>query len=263
MMVSKSQKLGILSLPLLAGLAVVFGLFGIAASLVFQSVLLEVVLNLFLILPVSLIVARISAKSFLSTGSVNVLLLGTAVLVFGVMAVLGGLVSGIGVEEGIAVYVLGAFAAASLHAVSALLTYRGSPRREIGLKLRVLASYTGATAFALVMSYIAVVSEIVDRVGISGTLEQRVLILGTTLLFFVSAVFFSRVYLRSHSPVIFWYSLALATTTIAFIAFSGTRINGDMATWTGIGGLSIASVYFLRSVLAVPSVPSPAKNSMR
>src|SRR5690242_19917243 len=138
MTVSNSQKIGILSLPLLAGLAVVFGLFGIATTLVFQSVLLEVALNVFLILPVSLIVARISAKSFFLTGSVNVLLLGTAVLVFGVMAVLGGFVSGIGVEEGIAVYVLGAFAAASLHATSALLTYRGSPRRETGLKLRVL-----------------------------------------------------------------------------------------------------------------------------
>jgi hypothetical protein len=262
MTVSNSQRVGILSLPLLAGLAVIFGLLGIAGSLVFRSVLLEVVLNLFLILPVSLIVARISAKSFLLTGSVNILLLGTAVLVFGVMAVLGGFVSSIGVEEGIAVYTLGAFAAASLHATSASLTYRGSPRRETRLKLRVLTSYIGATIFALLISSLAVVSEVLDKFGITGTLEQRVLILGTTLLFFVSAAFFSRVYLRSHSPVIFWYSLALATTTVAFMAFSATRINGDMATWTGIGGLSIASVYFLRSVVAAPSASSSAKSSI-
>ncbi len=97
------RKLGIAPLPIAAILTLAFAVFGIGEELIYQSVLLEVLLNIFLVLAVSIIVARVSVKSFLSTGSVNVLLLGTAVLAFGTMATLGGAVSSIDVNKGIAV----------------------------------------------------------------------------------------------------------------------------------------------------------------
>src|SRR6266567_3948701 len=101
------RKLGIAPLPIAAILTLAFAVFGIGEELIYQSVLLEVLLNVFLVLAVSIIVARVSVKSFLSTGSVNVLLLGTAVLAFGTMATLGGAVSSIDVNKGIAVYSFG------------------------------------------------------------------------------------------------------------------------------------------------------------
>jgi hypothetical protein len=131
-MVSASKKLGIISIPVIGTPRVAFGLFGLAAGMIFQSVFLETVLNIGLILSVSLVVARISA------------------------------------------------------------------------------------------------------------------------MLLASAFFFSRVYSRSHSPILYWYSLALATTSFAFFAFFATLDNGDLATWTETGGLCLASIYSLKSVLAAP-----------
>ena len=141
MMVSKTQKLGIVSIPVLATLAATFGVFGIAAGLIFESVLLETILNIGVILSVSVVVARISAKSFLQTGSTNVLLLGLAVFEFGFSATLGGFVSSISVAEGIAMYEMGALTSAGLHVAGGVLTYRGSPQRTTRLGLRVGISY--------------------------------------------------------------------------------------------------------------------------
>src|SRR5438309_11993419 len=114
-MVSKTQKLGVVSIPVLATLAATFGVFGIAAGLIFESVLLETILNIGVIRSASVVVARISAKSFLQTGSSNVVLVCLAVFVFGFSATLGGFVSSISVSEGIARYERGALLCASLH----------------------------------------------------------------------------------------------------------------------------------------------------
>jgi hypothetical protein len=82
-MISASRKLGIASVPAIGGLAVAFGLFRLAAGIEWESVTVETVLTIGLFLPVSLVVARISARSFLATGSSNLLLLGLAVFEFG------------------------------------------------------------------------------------------------------------------------------------------------------------------------------------
>src|SRR5437879_12681678 len=106
-MVSRTQKLGVVSIPVLATLAATFGVFGIAAGLIFESVLLETILNIGVILSVSVVVASISAKGFLQTGSTNVLLLGLAVFDFGFSPTLGAFVSGISGSGELAMYGLG------------------------------------------------------------------------------------------------------------------------------------------------------------
>src|SRR2546430_17071372 len=113
-MVSRTQKLGVVSIPVLATLAATFGVFGIAAGLIFESVLLETILNIGVILSVSVVAARIWAKSFLQTGSTNVLLLGLAVFEFGFSPTLGGFVSSIRVSDGLAMIAVGALRSAAL-----------------------------------------------------------------------------------------------------------------------------------------------------
>src|SRR2546428_8918771 len=154
-MVSRTQKLGVVSIPVLATLAATFGVFGIAAGLIFESVLLETILNIGVILSVSLVVARISTKSFLQTGYTNILLLGLAVFEFGFSATLGGFVSSINVSEGIVMYILGALTAACLHFASGLLTYYGSPQRTTRLGLRVGISYTATIVFVSILAILA------------------------------------------------------------------------------------------------------------
>jgi hypothetical protein len=259
-MVSKTQKLGVVSIPVLATLSATFGVFGIAAGLIFESVLLETILNIGVILSVSVVVARISAKSFLQTGSTNVLILGLAVFEFGFSATLGGFVSSVSVAEGIAMYEMGALTSASLHFASGILTYRGGPQRTTRLRLRVVVSYTATVIFVSVLSLLALGIPSISILAETGSIYQRTVLSMTVAMLLASAYFFSRVYSRSHSPIVYWYSLGLATTSFSFLAFFLTRANGDLATWTGIGGLCLGSVYFLLSVLAAPK-PLGARKS--
>ncbi len=253
------RRLGIAPLPVAAILTLAFAVFGIGEELIYQSVLLEVLLNVFLVLAISIVVARISVKSFLSTGSVNVLLLGTAVLAFGTMATLGGAVSNIDVNKGIAVYSFGALTAGSLHLASAILTYRGSPRRATRLKLRAGACYIGTIVFLTTLSVLAIESILPASFGEPGSIAQRAAAATTASLLTISAILFSRVYLRSHNPIIYWYSLALWATAVGFLSFFATNGNGDLLLWTGIASVCIGSVYFLFSILAVPNLRSGRK----
>jgi hypothetical protein len=253
------RKLGVAPLPVAAILTFAFAVFGIGEELIYQSVLLEFSINVFLILAVSIIVARISVKSFFSTGSVNVLLLGTAVLAFGTMATLAGAVSSIDVKEGIAVYAIGALTAGGLHLSSAILTYRGSPRRTGLLRLRAGACYIGTIAFLATLSILAIESILPASFGEIGSFAQRAAAATTVSLFVVSAILFSSVYLRSHNPILYWYSLALWATAVGFLSFFATKGNGDPLLWTGIASVCVGSVYFLFSILAVPSLRSDNK----
>jgi hypothetical protein len=246
------RKLGVAPLPVAAALTLAFAVFGIGEEMIYQSVLLEVLLNVFLILAISIVVARISVKSFLSTGSVNVLLLGTAVLAFGTMATLGGAVSSIDVNKGIAVYGFGATTAGGLHVASAILTYRGGPKRTRRLKLRAGACYFGTIAFLTILSVLAIESIIPASFGEPGSITQRGAAATSVVLFTISATLFTRVYLRSHNPILYWYSLALWATAVGFLSFFATNGNGDPLLWTGIASVCIGSIYFLFSILAVP-----------
>ena len=256
MIISTSQKLGVVSIPLIGTLALAFGLFGLAAWIEYDSVLLKAVLNIFVIFSVSLVVARVSTKSFLITGSSNVLLLGLAVFEFGFVATVGGFVSSINVTDGIAMYVIGALVSSSLHLASAILTYHGSPIRTRRLGLRIWFSYVATILFVFLLAFLTLNTPALTIVGQFGSLAQRIAVATIVALLLASAFYFFRVYSRSHSPILYWYSLALTTTSFAFIAFFTTQNNGDLATWTGIGGLCLASVYFLKSVLAAPKIVS-------
>src|SRR6266568_1795741 len=195
------RKLGVAPLPVAAILALGFGVFGIGEELIYPSVLLEVILNVFLILAISVVVARISVKSFFSTGSLNVLLLGTAVLAFGTMA------------------------------------------------------------FLTTLSVLAIESILPASFGEPGSIIQRASAATTVLLFTISAILFSRVYLRSHNPILYWYSLALWATAVGFLSFFATKGNGDPLLWTGIASICVGSVYFLVSILVVPNLRSGRKPS--
>ena len=256
---SSLRRIGIAPLPLGAILTLAFALFGVGEAMTYQSVLLELLLSLFLILGVAVVVARISLKSFFATGSVNVLLLGTAVLAFGTMATLGGAVSSIDVSEGIAVYSMGALTAGGLHLASAILTYRGSPRRSSRLRLRAGACYIGVIGFLSILSLLVIESVIPVSFGQAGSLAQRGSAATTVILLAASAVLFTRVYLRSHNSILYWYSLALWATAVGFLAFFATKGNGDLLLWTGIGSICVGSLYFLFSLLSVPRLETGAK----
>jgi hypothetical protein len=164
----------------------------------------------------------------------------------------GGFVSSISVTKGVSVYIAGVFASACLHLTSGILTYRGSPRMTNLLRLRAGISYLATILFAVTLSVLALETPVLSSIEQSRAIVQLSLLGAIVVMLLLSAFFFWRVYLRSHSRILYWYSLALATNSSAFVLFFLSRNNGDLATWTGIGGICLGSIYFLFSVLAAP-----------
>jgi hypothetical protein len=242
---SVPRKLGLSTPPVLAALAAALGLFGVGQGLRFYPIFLISAIGA-AILVISLIVAWVSAKSFLQTGSVNILFLGVAVLAFGTMSILGGLVSTVNSSDGAIVYLMGLIAAGTLHLVSGGLTLYGSPRRKNRLGIQIGTAY--ALTFAVLITLSAWSAQ--SNISRSISLPSNIVLGCTALLFLVSSLLFFKVYLRSHSPTLFWYTLALATTAFAFVALLFSRNAGDLVSWTGIGGVLLGSAYFLTSVVA-------------
>jgi hypothetical protein len=254
--ISVSQKLGFVSVPVIGVLAIVFGVLDLDGGVTFQSSVTEAAIGVGAILSSAVIVARISAKSFLATGSSNLLLLGIAVFEFGLSSTIGGFIRNYSLGAGLQIYVLGAFVSACLHVASGILTFKGSPRVMTRRTFPVWFSYIGTVCFVLLLSILALDSTLFSDVGQIGALTQRMLIGSVVAMLLLSGFFFFRVYLRSRSPILYWYSLALVTVAFAFVAFFTTQVEGDLALWTGLGGLCLASLYFLKSVF----VSSPRKD---
>jgi len=248
---SLQRKLGLSTPPILAGFAAILGLFEIGNGISFYPILLISIVGA-LILVISLLVAWVSARSFLATGSVNMLFLGVAVLAFGSMSILGGLVSTVNPGDGSVVYLVGLLAAGTLHLVSAGLTFYGSPRRKNRLGIQV------GTAYAITFFILITLSawSVQSNVSRSISLPANPVLGSTALLFLFSSLLFFKVYMRSHSPTLFWYSLALATTAFAFVALLFSKNAGDLVSWTGIGGVLLGSVYFLTSVVTTRKTSS-------
>jgi hypothetical protein len=240
------RKLGLATPPIFVVLAAL-SVIGFGAGLTFYPFLLISAIGLS-ILVISMVVVWVSAKSFLLTGSLNLLFLGLAVFLFGFMSILGGLVSGINSTAGSLVYLLGLVMAGILHLVSGVLTYVGSPLRKSRLRLRTGISYSLAVLFMVIFSVWAIESSIPQ---FSAT-TLKIVVASTASLFLAAAFMFSRVYSRSHSSTLFWYTLALATTAFAFVALLFAQNTGDLGTWTGIGGVLLGCFYFLISVVATP-----------
>jgi hypothetical protein len=240
------RKLGVATPPIFIVLAAL-SIIGFGSGPTFYPFLLISVIGLS-ILVISMMIVWVSAKSFLLTGSLNLLFLGLAVFVFGFMSILGELVSDINSTAGTLVYLLGLVMAGILHLVSGVLTYVGSPLRKSRLRLRTGTAYSLAVLFMVIFSVWAIESNIPK---FSGT-TLKIVVASTASLFLGAAFMFSRVYSHSHSSTLFWYTLALATTSFAFVALLFAQNTGDLGTWTGIGGVLLGSFYFLISVIATP-----------
>jgi hypothetical protein len=248
---SLPRKIGITAPPFLVLFAAVLSVFGFETGRTFYPFALIGAIGV-CILVVSALVAWVSAKSFLLSGSLNLLFLSLAMLTFGTLSILGSLVGEIAPTAGTLVYLVGLLIAGSLHFVSGLLTFVGSPQRKSKLRLRAVVSYGGAITFMGGISVWAIESGFPPV----GQFMTKIIVGSTAVLFLAAAFLFSKVYLSAHSSTLFWYTLGLTTTGVSFVALLSAQNTGDLGTWTGIGGVLLGSLYFLISVIKTPKNPS-------
>jgi len=240
----------------------VFAIIGIIATLaaldirvVFEPPLLLAILNTVLISFIFSIVAYISAKSYLAGGSISILTLGCGVLAFGIANLVAGCLVGSPGGPGVSVTIhnTGALFGAVFHLVSAALISMGltpeGPSK--GGKLAVILAYLGVL-FVMALLTIASLQGLIPPFFIQkvGATPLRQGVLGTAvLLFAISSLLCVRLYSRSKSDSLYWYSLALALIAIGLSAVFLQKAVGSPIGWAGRCAQYAGGMYLVIAVL--------------
>jgi len=204
---------------------------------------------------IAIIVAYLSAKSYLTTGSLSLLLLGSGVLAFGAGNYVVGWLLGApgGAEVGATIHSTGALFGSVFHLVSAasiLAAVTPETVRRLR-KFQVMIAYLGVLAFIAVLTIAVLQGAIppffIYRIGVT-PLRQGVL--GTAVaLFAISSLLFMRSFFKSKSGFLYWYFLGLALIAVGLSALFLQRAVGSPMGWAGRSAQYLGSIYFLIAVL--------------
>jgi PAS domain S-box-containing protein len=200
-------------------------------------------------------VAGIAWRCYATTGRVQVLLLGCAMLVSGMGGVLAAWVRALpdGANLTVTIHNTGALVSAVLHFVAALVLSAGVVS-EIGLARRKswLKLAYGGTALLLALLTAASFKGAIPPFFIQGVgptpLRQQVL--GAAGWLFVFSFFmFMATYFRNHERFLYWYAGGLALTAINLFAVFIQQSVGSPVGWVGRGALYLGGIYFLVSLV--------------
>ncbi len=261
--------LGAVPLPVFIGLIAVFDIIlpgpaQLGSGLRFEPAYLNAVLYTVFISLTSFLVAYISLKSYLQTGSIVLLLLGSAALAWGSTSIAGTWLANIpgGLNAGITIVNTGGLVASIFHATSGSLNST-SASPENGPKVRKslsLFAYVGVLSFVAFFA-VASLEALVPPffvLGVGQTPLRMAVVGSSAALFAVSSFLFGRLCFSSRSKILYWYFLALGVTSVGLVAIFFGRAPGDPISWTGRIAQFLGGVYFLIAVRS--AVPSAHEN---
>ncbi|MCK4721884.1 MAG: hypothetical protein KAT75_01210, partial [Dehalococcoidia bacterium] len=219
--------------------------------LVFEPSLLLPVLNTVFISIMAFLVAYLSARGYLKTGSLNLLFVGTGVLAFGSTNQVAGWLLGApgGIDAFITVGSTGLLFGSVFYLVGAASTLTAVTPEKVSERRRpkVMFAYFGVLIFTAVLT-VAVLVDALPRFfiqGIGPTLfGQEVLGVAVALLA-ISSLLFMRSFFRSKSGFLYWYSLALALIAVGSLAVFLQQAVGSIIGWAGRSAQYLGSIYFL------------------
>jgi PAS domain S-box-containing protein len=252
---SPPLRWSLLPMPVLALLMAVLH-FSAAPATFYDPPWLILTGNTLFIGAVGFAVAGIAWRNYVAAGQIQVLLLGCAMLLFGIGGVLAGVVRGLpdGANINVTIYNTGALAGGVLHAVAALIllaglgSQAGPARRKLWLAL----GYSGAVLFMAALSA-ASFKGVMPPFFLQGAgptpLRQQVL--GSAdLLFVFSFLVFMATYIRNREPFLYWYAGGLALTAISLTGFYIEHAVGSPVGWAGRFAQYLGGIYFLLSLAA-------------
>ena len=248
-------------LPVLAYIVLIAILYtalsrNLAASLVFDPPVLMLVLNTVFLFGISLAVCTVAMRAYLASGSSNILLLGCGVLTLGCAALAGGWVRPLGgtANASVTIHNLCVLLASIVYAMSALLTLLKAEPEQIMEKRQQRVFF--ALAGTLILISIIIAGTLRGAVPLFwaadvGSTPIKHLVLGTAIvLFALTSINTMILYFQTSHYFLYWYSLALALTTIGLIGITVMKAVGDPIGWAGRTAQYLGGVYFLIAALS-------------
>jgi len=251
-----TRRIGVVPVPIFVALIAILDMVlptSVAASVAFNPLLVFATLQTLFLFGTSVVVAYISLKSYLSGGSRTILLLGSGTLAWGFASMVAGWLLGPpgGPNIGVTISNSGALFASMFYIASATTTMRASSSRDSKRrKSKLLLAYSGAVGFLVALTMFALLGATPAFFvpGIGSTVLRQVVVAAGLFLFAVSSILFMRLYRDSRSGILFWYSMALALTTIGLAAFYFGRTVGDPIAWTGRIATYLGGIYSLIAI---------------
>ena len=225
---------------------------------IFDPQYLAFTLQFIFVFCVSILLAIVSARAYLISGSLNILVLGIASIIGGAClmlaqwAVTRTLGSSWTTNQAVTVGNLGILSESFLLFVSAVLLLlpkeRALPR--VSRKFILGSLYVISVGLIAGIALIALSGQFPVLFTNGGSTIWRQYILGISGIFLaISSIMFGWGYIRSASPTLFWYLLGLCSFTISLIGIVFTVKIGELVNWTGRLGLYVSGFFFILAVL--------------
>lgn len=264
---SWSSKANQLGLFIVLGLAFFIGVLFILAyrGPVYEQPILSLVLQVIFVLAIGLIIAFISAKSYLQTGSVNLLLIGDAILISSIASTVAAITLSplltplLTSNEATAIADIGLLFSSLVLLLSAVLTYIGiSSIMATNRKVVLATTFFISLLLVLIISLAADFARLPAFITSSGPTPIRIVVLSiSSLFYFSSALLFGLRFSKAKSQILYWYCLGLILFALALIAGVLTWQLGDVMNWASRISFYLSNIYFLFAVLSSqPKTPS-------
>lgn len=226
---------------------------GLRGQYVFNSVFVRIGINIVLLSVICFVVAFLSAKSYLFTGSITLLIITVSFTYICLVTILIGFLATASPNWGVTLNGIDLFLFAALQlAGSYQASFRSVPLGSEHRKVRLMLAASAAIFLGILMASLTVLNVFpkffVNGVGV--TLTDQVVFSIIVLLFAVNSALFLRLYLKSKSNVLYWYTLAMVLEAIGSFGLTLQIRFSDIVVWTGRLGIYVATVYFLIALLS-------------
>jgi hypothetical protein len=238
-------------------LAAVLGL-GLKGQFVFNPPYLLLALTFLFYFLVTPVVAYVSARGYLATGSLTLLYVCMAFLVGVPFALATGLVAS---EPNVTVTLaaLGLLVSSAFQFVGALQTSFGSV--AIGAERRgsrLAVAVVGVLALSMAVIALGLLG-VFPAFFVSGsgvTFLDEAVYTCVILLFLLSGLLYLRVYVRGRSRTLYVYGLALLLYSLGSFGMTQQVVFGDVLAWAGRVCTYVGLLYFLFALLRSPATAS-------
>jgi PAS domain S-box-containing protein len=249
---SRFFYLGLIPVVLFIALVVIFRVWQPSAS-VFEPPHLLAILNAVFLALMPFIVAYLAGRSYLATGSLNILLIGCALLVFGA----GNLVAGWAIEHPgpnstVTIHNIASLVASVFYVMAAFFLAEGTAGSVGGRRApNLFSAYLAILLFVVLLS-IATIAGVMPPFFVvgRGPTPLREIVLTVAVIFHVlSAIFALRLYWKRRISFLYWYCLALLLIGVGLAAVLMQPAVGSPIGWVGRISQYVGCIYFLAAVI--------------
>jgi hypothetical protein len=246
-----NRKLGLIPVvAVVLALALLLGL-GLKGHYVFNPPYLLLTLSVVFYFLVTPIVTYISAKAYLTTGSLTLLFVSLAFLVGIPFSIAGAIASSVP-NQSVKVAALGLVVSSFFQFSASLQASFGSvPIGPENRRLRLPVSFIAVLALSVIIIILAFTGVFpvffVQNAGV--TFIDEVFYGAIIFFFLVGSLLYLRIYLKSESSTLYVYSLGLLLYAIGSFGMSQQVVFGDAVVWVGRVSTYIGLLYFLYALI--------------